>query len=279
MKPSQNLSQVEVVLDEKNSGIDFIQSTFRLTRSIDGNQVDVPVNVTRNGTNTAMLTLAQPIALDGSDDGTYIIEITPMDLAGNLGVTVRREFYLVSQSQPEIRLAMPETTTVNNLTTVVAELSGYIGAGIDLDASTLTVRNAQGSLITSTELEHDEVNNLLTWNIEVPLPRDGSTDGEYTVTATFVDFTGQRLTQQFQLLLDTQFPLIESVQVATESQPELSTDIATTIVEGFSQIIVTFENMQEGVVSGIDFTNTGIALTNPAGENIVVNRADNGKVS
>ena len=270
-----NLSQVEVVLDEKTSGIDFIQSTFRLTRSIDGTQVDVPVNVTRNGTNTAMLTLAQPIALDGSDDGTYTIEITPTDLAGNRGVTVRREFYLVSQSLPEIQLTMPETTTINNLTTVVAELSGYIGAGIDLDASTLTIRNAQGSLITSTELEHDEVNNLLTWNIEAPLPRDGSADGEYTVTATFVDFTGQRLTQQFKLLLDTQFPLIESVQVATESQLELSTDITTTIVEGFSQIIVTFENMQEGAVSGIDFTNTGIALTNPTGENIVVNRTDN----
>ena len=270
-----NLSQVEVVLDEKTSGIDFIRSTFRLTRSVDGTQVDVPVNVTRNGTNTAMLTLAQPIALDGSDDGTYTIEITPTDLAGNLGVTVRREFYLVSQSQPEIRLTMPETTTVNNLTTVAAELSGYIGAGIDLDASTLTVRNAQGSLITSTELEHDAVNNLLTWNIEAPLPRNGSADGEYTVTATFVDFTGQRLTQQFQLLLDTQFPLIESVQVATESQPELSTDITTTIVEGFSQIIVTFENIQEGAISGIDFTNTGIALTNPTGENIVVNRTDN----
>lgn len=270
-----NLSQVEVVLDEKTSGIDFIQSTFRLTRSIDGNQVDVPVNVTRNGTNTALLTLAQPIALDGSDDGTYTIEITPTDLAGNLGVTVRREFYLVSQSQPEIRLTMPETTTVNNLTTVVAELSGYIGAGIDLDASTLIIRNAQGRLIASTELGHDEGNNLLTWNIEAPLPRDGSADGEYTATATFVDFTGQRLTQQFQLLLDTQFPLIESVQVATESQPELATDITTTIVEGFSQIIVTFENRQEGAVSGIDFTNTGIAFTNPTGENIVVNRADN----
>ena len=150
---------------------------------------------------------------------------------------------------------MPETTTVNNLTTVVAALSGYIGAGIDLDASTLTIRNAQGNLITSTELEHDEVNNLLTWNIEAPLPRNGSADGEYTVTATFVDFTGKRLTEQFQLLLDTQFPLIESVQVTTEAQPELSTDITTTIVEGFSQIIVTFENRQEGAVSGIDFTN------------------------
>ncbi|MDE0399968.1 MAG: Ig-like domain-containing protein [Candidatus Poribacteria bacterium] len=271
------LSQVEVVLDEKTSGIDFIQSTFQLTRDVNGNFVEVPVNITSNGTDKATLTLAEPIALDGSDDGTYTIEITPTDLAGNLGTTVRREFYLISQTQPEIRLTMPETTTVNNLTTVVAELSGYIGAGIDLDASALTVRNAQGSLITSTELEHDEVNNLLTWNIEAPLPRDGSADGEYTVIATFVDFTGRRLTQQFQLLLDTQFPLIESVQVATESQPELSTDTTTTLAEGFSQITVTFENTQEGAVSGIDFINTGIALTNPAGENIVVNRVDNGQ--
>ena len=273
------LSQVEVVLDETTSGIDFIQSTFQLTRDVNGTLVEVPVNITSNGTDRATLTLAEPIALDGSDDGTYTIEITPTDLAGNLGTTVRREFYLISQTQPEIRLTMPETTTVNNLTTVVAQLSGYIGAGIDLDASTLTVRNAQGSLITSTELEHDEVNNLLTWNIEAPMPRDGSADGEYTVTATFVDFTGRRLTQQFQLLLDTQFPLIESVQVATESQPELSisTDTTITVAEGFSQIIVTFEETQEAAISGIDFINTGITLTNPAGENIVVNRTDNGQ--
>ena len=271
------LSQVEIVLDEATSGIDFILSTFQLTRDVDGETVEVPVNLTSNGTNAATLTLAKPVALDGSDDGTYTIEISPTDLAGNVGVTVRREFYLVSQSQPEIRLAMPETTTVNNLTTVVAELSGYIGAGIDLDASTLTVRNAQGGLITSTELERDEVNNLLTWNIEAPLPRDGSADGEYTVTATFVDFTGKRLTQQFLLLLDTQFPVIESVQVATESQLELSTDSTTTLATGFSQIVLTFENTQEGAVSGIDFINTNVTLTNPAGESILVNRSDDGQ--
>ena len=271
------LSQVEVVLDEKTSGIDFIQSTFRLTHDVDGNAVDVPVNLTSNGADTATLTLAEPIALDGSDDGTYTIEISPTDLAGNVGVTVRREFYLVSQSRPEIRLTMPETTTVNNLTTVVAEFSGYIGAGINFDASTLTVRNAQGSLITQTELERDEVNNLLTWNIEAPLPRDGSVDGKYTVTATFVDFTGRRFTRQFQLLLDTQFPAIESVQVTTESQLELSTDSTTTLAEGFSQIVVTFENTQEGSVSGIDFANTDVTLTNSTGESISVNRSDDGQ--
>ena len=217
-----------------------------MTRDVDGNAVDVPVNITSNGTDAATLTLAKPIALDGSDDGTYTIEISPTDLAGNVGVTVRREFYLVSQSRPEIRLTIPETTTVNNLTTVAAELSGYIGAGIDFDASTLTVRNAQGGLITQTELERDEVNNLLTWNIETPLPRDGSADDEYTVTATFVDFTGRRFTQQFQLLLDTQFPAIESVQV-TDPQSELSSDSATIVAEGVSQIVVAFENTHRKV--------------------------------
>ena len=271
------LSQVDVVLAEETSGIDFIQSTFRLTHNVDGNQTDVPVNITSNGTDAATLTLAEPIALDGSDDGTYTIEISPMDLAGNLGVTVRREFYLVSQSRPEIRLTTPETTTVNDLTTVVAELNGYIGSGIDFDASTLTVEDAQGSLVTQTELEYDEVNNLLTWNIEAPLPRDGSADGEYTITATFVDFAGQRLTQQFQRLVDTQFPAIESVQVAIDSQPELSTNTTTTIAEGFSQIVVTFESGQEGLISGIDFANTGVTFTNPSGENIAVNRLDDGK--
>ncbi|MXZ01245.1 hypothetical protein F4Y93_11615, partial [Candidatus Poribacteria bacterium] len=271
------LSEVRVVLDEATSGIDFIQSTFQLTREVNGEAVPVPVNLTSNGTDAATLTLAKPIALDGSDDGTYTIEISPTDLAGNVGVTVQREFYLVSQSRPEIRLTMPETTTVNNLTTVTAELSDYIGAGIDFDASVVAVRNPQGRLIRQTELEHDAVNNLLIWNIDEALPRDGSADGEYSITAIFVDFTGRRFAQQFPLLLDTQIPGINSVQIATESQLELSTDRATTVAENFSQIVVTFEDTSAGTVSAIDFANTGVTLTNPAGENIAINTFDDGE--
>ena len=271
------LSHVEIVLNEATSGIDFIQSTFRLTRDVGGNAVEVPVNITSDGTGTATLTLAQPIALDGSDDGTYTIEISPTDLAGNVGTTVRRQFYLVSQSRPEIQLAMPETATVNDLTTVVAELRDYIGAGIDFDASVVTVRNPQGNLIAQTKLEHDETNNSLTWNIDEALPRDGSADGVYTVTAIFVDFAGRRFVQQLPLLIDTQFPTIENVAVATDSQPELSTDSITTLVESFSQIVVTFEDIQEGRVSGIDFANMGVTFTNPSGESIFVNRLDDGE--
>jgi len=91
------LSQVQVKLNEKTSGIDFVQSAFQLTR--EGAAAPVPVNVTSNGIDTATLTLTNPIALDGSDDGVYTIAVTPADLAGNRSVApVVREFYLVGQS-------------------------------------------------------------------------------------------------------------------------------------------------------------------------------------
>ena len=170
------------------AGIDFIQSSFRLTRDVGGTQVEVPVNIANNGTDTATLTVLEPIALDGSDDGTYAIEVIPTDLAGNVGATARREFYLVSQIRTEVRLTIPETTTVNSLGTVVAGLVDYIGSGINFNTSTLTVTNPQGVVVPERKIETDATNNLLTWSTDVVLPRNGTADGEYTITATFVDF-------------------------------------------------------------------------------------------
>ena len=270
------LSQVEVKLNEKTSGIDFIDSIFQLTRDVGGEQADmpVPVNVTSNGTDTITLTLTEPIALDGSDDGTYRIEITPTDRAGNSGITAVREFYLISQKhEPEIRLTMPETTTVNSLATITAEIVDYIGAGIDFDASTLAVRNSQGTLIPQEDLEPDEASNLLTWTAAAPVARDGSADGEYTITATFIDFTGQSFTQEFPIVLDTQFPAIESVQVAAESATLLAEDRTTDIADSVGQIIVTFDE----TAGDVDFGATVVSLMGPGETVIPVNRVDNGQ--
>ena len=281
-----NLSQVRVVLNEVTSGIDFTQSSFRLIRNVGGTQVEVPVNITNNGTDTATLTVLEPIALDGSDDGTYAIEVIPTDRAGNIGATARREFYLVSQSRAEVRLTMPETTTVNNLDVIVAELIDYIGPGIDVDESTLTVANSQGVVIPERKIETDATNTILTWSTDAVIPRDGTADGEYTITATFIDFTGKRFTQAFPILLDTQFPAIESVRVGTESDLVLSTDSTTNITVGFSQIIVKFEEPSQNVAenlpisgSDVDFANTNITLVSPGGEDIPINRFDNGRTT
>ena len=281
-----NLSQVRVVLNEVTSGIDFTQSSFRLARDVGGAQMEVPVNITNNGRDTATLTVLEPIALDGSDDGTYAIEVTPRDRAGNIGATARREFYLVSQSQAEVRLTVPETTTVNNLEMIVAELIDYIGPGINFDESVLTVTNSQGIAIPERKIETDATNTVLTWSTDAVIPRDGTADGEYTITATFVDFTGKRFTQAFPVVLDTQFPAIESVQVATESEPMLSTSSTTNITVGFAQIIVNFQDPSENVTqnllvsdSDVDFVNTSVTLVSPDGESIPINRFDNGRTT
>ena len=277
-----SLSRVQVRLSELTSGIDFVQSTFRLTRFDEtagegGAQVEVPVNITSNGTGAVTLTLTAPIALDGSEDGTYTIEVTPTDRAGNTGATAFRKFYLVGgKHKPEIRLTMPEATRLSNLATVVVELVDYVGAGIDFDASTVTVRNPQGGLVPQEELEHTvggvSTPDSLTWTAAAPFARDGSADGEYTITATFVDFTGRRFTQRFPIVLDTQVPEIENVHVKTsESETELSIDTITAITENFSQILVTFQKavVSEGnagtspVQPDIDFANTVIELTGP----------------
>ena len=268
------LSQVEVKLNEKTSGIDFIDSIFQLTRDIGGTQVSVPVNITSNGTDTITLTLTELIALDGSDDGTYRIEITPTDRAGNSGITAVREFYLISQKhEPEIRLTIPETTTVNSLATITAEITDYIGTGIDFDASTLTVRDAQGALVLQEDLEHDEVSNLLTWTAAAPVARDGSADGEYTVTATFVDFTGQSFAQEFPVILDTQFPTIQNVQVEAESPTPLAEDRTTDIADSVGQITVAFDE----TVGDVDFGATVVSLMGPGETVIPVNRVDDGQ--
>ncbi len=280
----RELSQVQVVLKEVTSGIDFIQSGFRLTHEVGGTQVEVPVNIANNGTDTATLTVLGPIALNGSDDGTYAIEITPTDRAGNVGATARHEFYLASQSRPQVQLTMPEVTTVKSLPTIVVELVDYIGSGINFSASTVTVTNPQGVVIPERRIETDPINNRLTWSTDVVVPRSGTADGEYTIAATFVDFKGERFTQEFSIFLDTQFPAIKSV--AAEAGLRLSTRGTPSIDRSFSQIIVTFDDASGGTSlnllgsdSNIDFANTNVTLVDPTGGNVLINRFDDGKTT
>ena len=263
-----SLTQVQVNLKESTSGIDFVQSTFLLIH----NDAEVPVNITSNGTETATLTVLAPFAVDGSDDGLYVIEVTPVDRAGNQGAAARREFFLVSQTAPKIRLLRPETSTVNSLTSdaeglVAVELVNYIGVGIDFDASTLVVKSPGGVPIPRNiaPAPADEENRRLTWRTETVLPDDGSADGEYTITATFVDFNGQRWTEDFTFNVDTQFPRITTVQALTETPMDMGAERIPVIAEAFSRIAVGFEE------DDIDIGNTAVVLTGPGGTDIAIN--------
>ncbi len=266
----KDLSEVVVKLNETTSGIDFLQSAFVLKRIMGENQVEVPVNISSNGTDTATLTLLQPIALDGSDDGTYVIEVTPTDRAGNIGSVASREFYLVSQAKPQVRLITPETGTVNSLGDITVQLVDYIGTGINFDTSTITVQNAQGQIVPQAEVVADEANNQLTWSTEAVIPK-GSADGSYTISASFRDFSGVVISRSFNLNLDTQFPAITSVQVGTDALNSLSLDSTTDVTESFSQISIEFDS------TDVDFENINVTLADPDGNDVAARKSTDGE--
>ncbi len=265
-----NLSEVVVNLTERTSGIDFVQSSFLLKRVVGETQVEVPVNVSGNGKDQAKLKLLEPMALDGSDDGTYIIEVTPIDLAGNVGGVVRRQFYLVSQTQLQVRLTTPARGTVSSLSDITVEIANYIGSGINYDLSTIVVRNPDGTAIPQAQVDSDPANNQLTWSTEATIPRNGTADGEYTITAIIRDFSGEVFLENFPIVLDTQFPSIDSVNAITAPQQQLSISSTTDIHDTFSQINVEFDS------SDVDFESTLITLAAPDATEIVLHRTHDG---
>ena len=264
-----SLSEITVVLSEAMSGIDFVQSGFQVTHE----GVEVPVSVSSNGTDTVVLSLVNPIALDGSDDGAYSIEMTPVDLVGNGGVSVTRTFYLVSEShQPEVRLTVPESVRVSDFTTVAVELLGYTGAGVDLEASSVVVRYPAGGIVSSERVDRDATSHLLTWHVGEPILRDGSVDGEYRVTATFVDFVGQRFTEELSFILDTQAPEVESVQIESDAKVYPTETHNYYITEPVVQVAVVFSETSDDV----DFGATFVSLVGPDGNNVPIDTSNEG---
>ena len=252
------LSQVSVVLNDAIS-VDFSATAVRLTRA----GAEVSTAVSNNGKDTITLTLSQPLAIDGSEDGEYSIEITSVDRAGNTGPTVRRRFFVASR-EPEIRLNTPTETRINALTMVEAQLLDYIGPGIDFSASTstITVRDANGVVVNSKSVIADEENVRLIWAIDTLLSRDGSVDGDYTASVTYTDLVGRQFTANFVLPFDTQVPTIASTAPAASER----------IVPNLDQISVKFE----ADFSGVDMAVTQVRLLAPSGNPVGLNRSNNG---
>ena len=230
-----SLSQVSVILNT-SSGIDFSATGVRLLRA-DGSVVNTEVH--NNGRNTVSLTLAQSLSIDGSEDGEYIIEITPVDGANNAGATVRRQFFVASR-MPEIRMNIPAETRINDLTTIDVQLFDYIGPGLDFSESKSTITvSRNGTIVEAEPVIADEQNARLVWTIDRSLSRNGSADGEYTVNVRYTDLIGKAFTEDFMLTFDSQPPAI-----TVGSQPQLANPLTTEQIEVELEVTDSFEGVQ-----------------------------------
>ncbi len=253
-----SLSQVSIALDDATSGVDFGRTQVKLL--LGGNQIGA--DVSNNGTDTIRLTLAKPLAIDGSDDGEYTIEITPVDVAGNTGSVIRHRFFFATKT-PEIRLNTPAGTRINSLATIEAQLFDYVGSGIDFSTSksTILVKAPDGLVVTPKEVTSNAANLRLIWTIDVPLSRNGSADGQYTASVRYEDFAGRTFTKDFALTFDTQIPTIASTTPAAGER-----------VSQLSQVVVKFNSD----LSGVDLPASQVRLLSPSGTAVGTNRSDNG---
>ena len=252
------LSQVALVMDDRLSGVDFANTILRLVRD----SIEIRATSSNNGEDTVVLTLSNPLATDGSDDGEYSIEITTVDRAGNASDQIESRFFFVSQ-RPEIRLNAPTKKEVNELTTIDVQLFDYVGTGIDFspEKSNMVVMRADGTVLPSAPVEADRVNNRLIWMAKTQLPRDGSADGEYTVRVNYEDFVGQSFAQDFALTFDT---LLPSVIQTTPTPGARVAELGTIAIEFGDDL------------SGVDFSAVQVRLLDPNGVVVGTNRSDNG---
>ena len=261
-----SLSEVTVSLDDATSGIDFSSTTVRLLHG--GNAVSA--DTSDNGQDTVTLSLAKPLATDGSDDGEYTIEITPADRAGNMGTVRHTQFFFETQI-PEIWLNVPSQSQISTLTTIEAQLLDYVGPGISFSPvlqdgalrgeSTIQVTGPDGSIVLPKEITSDAEDARLIWTIDTPLPRDGSADGDYTVRVRYVDVTDTAFTEDFTITFDTQIPTVAN-----------TTPGAGDFVSQLNQVVVKFDSD----VSGVDLGASEVRLIQPDGSPILSNISNDG---
>ena len=272
---TSSINQITVRLsDGEGSGMDVLRTTVSL---IGPEGMLVGTNQNDNGSDTVYLSF-NPLRADGSDDGFYRVQVTPTDLAGNT-LTSPVEFpFFYGTRKPEVITTTPaEFASVTHLTEVSATLQDHSGEGIDFDRATILLNAPDQSTIPGHQTV-DEVQSSITWELNQPLSRDGSVDGEYTIQLLLVDKVGNSADADHTFIYDTLIPTVTSVTANTDSPTVLLPDEFAAIEQPFDGLTVELSdaNSETTSVSGIDLGDTGIQLLGPGSTPLGINTHDDG---
>lgn len=249
-----SLTQVLVVLNDQLSGVDLASTNVRLTHN--GTQVGATVRYI--GKTTVALIIAEPI----NQAGEYMIEVTPVDFAGNVGADTKIPFFF-TDTTPVIGLVPDVIDPVNEITNLTAQITDYVGPKIDFSKSTIILKNADGEIVAANPVENNGLEQLQ-WRVQNQLPADGSADGNYALNVSYVDVAGQSFSEDFPVIFDTQAPKI------TEGSRPADRNVLTT-----NQVSVEFEVVDAS--SKIDFSTSTVQLLTQGGTPIQGETENNGK--
>ena len=260
--------------DGEGSGMDVLRTIVSL---IGPEGAPVGTNQSDNGVDTVYLSF-NPLRADGSDDGFYRVQVTPTDLAGNtLTSPVEFQFFYGTRKPEVISTTPAEFASVTHLTEVSAILQDHSGEGIDFDRATILLKSPDQSPIPGHQTM-EEAQSLITWELNQPLSRDGSADGEYTIQLSFVDKVGNSADVEHTFVYDTLIPTIISVTGYTNPPTVIPANGLTTIEQLFDGLVIKLSDANGGMtpVSGMDLVGTTVQLLGPENAPVGINARDDG---
>ena len=242
---------------------------------IDVSGIVVPGQTRVDGVNQLIW---EPISFptDGSVDGRYTVEITPVDKMGRRGDVVSRQFIYDTES-PRITASSPFTLSEplsyigDDLRQFVFTIEDVGPADLFFQEQAIELFDATGNPVPAV-LTFDALTSQLYLTLPASFPQDGSADGEYTVKVSLVDKAGNRLDSEHAFIYDSKGPRLASVMVNTDPPVELVPNRIAEILESISSITLEFEE-----ATRLDFANTVITLVGPNDESIPLILENNGK--
>ena len=276
---NEEVDQIEVLLETADENH---LSTIRLLNSknqvVAGQQLRQPDKL--------IYKLVRPLATDGSEDGIYTIEFTPISATGRSG-EVQQLFFTYDTQPPELVLKgiqpiVVEAQVNNSLTKIQLDLIDKV-AGIDwesLDEDWVTFeRLSPDPTEIPGKLSYVEgEQSYIVFSLKVPLADDGSNDGEYRVSVTPIDKAGNGdETYEEEFTYDTSPPVIDPNSLLINDTP-LLTDIDA---EDYPSSIstsggVTIQASISDTGLGVNLSQSSIVIRNPNGQEITGTTRRNG---
>ncbi|MFC1713434.1 Ig-like domain-containing protein, partial [Candidatus Poribacteria bacterium] len=256
---SYSIDSVSAQLRDSGAGIDLVDSTIELFSPM-GNLAGTQSN---DGVNTIRYEF-EPLPVDSSVDGEYVIRVTPVDLVGNSALEPFSFTFIYDTTAPVVERTFPAegSTIVIGLDGVSVQLTDGNGIGLDLRASEVHLFDPSGAEVTSVKSDDGVDTLFLTFPA---LPADGSRDGEYTITIAGQDLVSNTSASSITFLYKALAPALVDIEVSSEDETfSLAGDDENAVFErSILQVSAILEDRSRSG-SGLDFDATVINVEGPA---------------
>ena len=275
---NEELERVEVTLeaDDENH-----LSTLRLLNPA----TQVVAGQLQRANDRLIYNLIRSLATDGSDDGVYTIEFTPISASGRSGEVQRLTFTYDTQA-PEIEpdeaisLVVAEPEVNNSLTEIHVNLTDQT-SGIDwknLDEKWLTFERLSPNPTKISGRISDDGQDNLTFRLTVPLADNGSADGEYRITLNPKDRAGNDDESYERVFIyDTSPPMIDQNTLLINDAPllvDINAENYPTAVSTTGGVGIQANIFDTGL--GVNLAQSKIIVTSPDGSEVSGNTQQNG---